>query len=36
VLSLGYARILPPVLSAWIVPAIFGIAAAYLFQKIPE
>lgn len=35
-LSMGYAGILPPVLSAWLVPLIFGGAAFYLFSRIPE
>lgn len=35
-LSLGYAGILPPVLAAWLVPAVFGAAAVYLFGQIPE
>ncbi len=35
-LSMGYAGILPPVLSAWIIPFIFGASAVYLFVKIPE
>lgn len=36
ILSLGYAGILPPMFSAWIMPAIFGASAIYLFTKIPE
>jgi len=35
-LSMGYARILPPVVAAWTVPVLFGAVAAYLFYKIPE
>jgi lipopolysaccharide export system permease protein len=35
-LSLGYAGLVPPVVSAWLVPAIFGIISIYLFRKIPE
>lgn len=35
-LSLGYTGILPPVFAAWLVPLIFGGAAAYLFGRIPE
>ena len=36
VLSMGYARVLPPVFAAWTVPVLFGGVAAYLFHKIPE
>jgi lipopolysaccharide export system permease protein len=35
-LSLGYTGILPPLLAAWLVPAVFGIGTMYLFQRIPE
>ena len=35
-LSLGYARIIPPFAAAWVVPLIFGTAALYIFSKIPE
>jgi lipopolysaccharide export system permease protein len=35
-LSMGYARILPPIIATWIVPVLFGIIAMYLFRKIPE
>ena len=35
-LSLGYAGIVPPVVSAWLVPVVFGIATLYLFRKIRE
>ncbi len=35
-LSMGYARVLPAVAATWIMPAIFGMAAVYLFTKIPE
>jgi lipopolysaccharide export system permease protein len=35
-LSLGYTGILPPVVAAWVVPAVFGIGTMYLFQKMPE
>lgn len=35
-LSLGYAGILPPFLSAWSMPLIFSIVAVYLFVTIPE
>ena len=36
ILSMGYARILPPIVAAWTVPVLFGAAAAYFFYKIPE
>jgi len=35
-LSLGYAGVIPPVVSAWFVPAVFGIVTVYLFGKIQE
>jgi lipopolysaccharide export system permease protein len=35
-LSLGYARIMPPFAAAWVVPILFGTAALYLFSKIQE
>ncbi|MDH5202478.1 MAG: LptF/LptG family permease [Nitrospirota bacterium] len=35
-LSMGYAGILPPVISTWLVPVLFGTVAGYLFSKIPE
>ena len=35
-LSMGYARVIHPVLAPWIVPVLFGILAAYLFRRIPE
>jgi len=35
-LSLGYAGIIPPLLSAWLVPLAFGALAAFLFARIPE
>ncbi|MEW6002622.1 MAG: LptF/LptG family permease [Nitrospirota bacterium] len=35
-LSLGYAGIVPPFLSAWTIPILFGIAAIFLFVKIPD
>jgi len=35
-LSLGYAGIVPPIVSAWFVPGVFGTFALYLFRKIPE
>jgi lipopolysaccharide export system permease protein len=35
-LSMGYTRVLPPVIATWIVPVTFGMVAAYVFRKIPE
>ncbi len=35
-LSMGYAGIVPPVISTWLVPVLFGTVAGYLFSKIPE
>ncbi len=35
-LSLGYAGILPPAVSTWIVPLLFCAVSVYLFRKIPE
>ncbi|MBM4136063.1 MAG: YjgP/YjgQ family permease [Nitrospira sp.] len=35
-LSMGYAGIIPPLVSAWIMPFVFGVVAMYLFIKIPE
>jgi lipopolysaccharide export system permease protein len=35
-LSLGFARIIPPVLAAWLIPLIFGTVSIYLFSRIPE
>jgi lipopolysaccharide export system permease protein len=35
-LSMGYASILPPSISAWTIPVVFGILSVYLFLKIPE
>jgi lipopolysaccharide export system permease protein len=35
-LSMGYARVIQPVLAPWIVPVLFGMIAAYLFRRIPE
>jgi lipopolysaccharide export system permease protein len=35
-LSIGYAGIIPPVLAAWTVPALFGTVALYLFLETPE
>jgi lipopolysaccharide export system permease protein len=35
-LSLGYTRLIPPAISTWIAPMIFGVVAVFLFRKIPE
>jgi len=35
-LSMGYARIIPPVIATWIIPVVSGVIAFYLFRKIPE
>jgi len=35
-LSMGYARVIHPILAPWIVPVLFGIMAVYLFIRIPE
>lgn len=35
-LSAGYAAILPPFLSAWVMPFLLGVMTIYLFIKIPE
>jgi len=35
-LSMGYAGIIPPLLSAWIIPFIFGTFAVVLFLNIQE
>ncbi|OGW24025.1 MAG: hypothetical protein A2X59_09870 [Nitrospirae bacterium GWC2_42_7] len=35
-LSLGYSGIIHPVISAWIIPLIFGALAVRFFMKIPE
>ena len=35
-LSMGYTGIFPSILAAWLVPALFGILAFYLFRTIPE
>ncbi|MEW6054359.1 MAG: LPS export ABC transporter permease LptG [Nitrospirota bacterium] len=35
-LSMGYARVIPPVLATWSIPVLSGILAVYLFRKIPE
>lgn len=35
-LSMGYTRLIPPAVSTWVVPMIFGIVAVYLFRKIPQ
>jgi lipopolysaccharide export system permease protein len=35
-LSMGYAGVIPAVLSAWTVPLIFGALSIYLFLHISE
>jgi lipopolysaccharide export system permease protein len=35
-LSMGYTRVIPPMIAAWIVPVLFGIVAVYMFRRIPE
>ncbi len=35
-ISLGYSGILPPFISAWVVPFCFGLAGLYFYVKIPE
>jgi lipopolysaccharide export LptBFGC system permease protein LptF len=35
-LSLGYAGVVPPVVSAWLLPVVFGISSVYLFNRIQE
>jgi lipopolysaccharide export system permease protein len=35
-LSMGYARVLHPILATWIVPILCGMIGIYLFKKIPE
>ncbi len=35
-LSMGYAGVIPALISAWTVPLIFSALAAYLFLHIPE
>jgi len=35
-LSMGYAGIIPPSVSAWTIPVVFAVFAVYLFVKIPE
>jgi lipopolysaccharide export system permease protein len=35
-LSMGYARVIQPVIAPWIVPVLFGMIATYLFVKVPE
>jgi lipopolysaccharide export system permease protein len=35
-LSLGYAGIVHPLLSAWIIPFFFSLLSVYLFLQIPE
>jgi lipopolysaccharide export system permease protein len=35
-LSMGYAGILPPFISAWLVPFSFGAFSVYLYARMPE
>ncbi len=35
-LSMGYTGIFPAIVAAWLVPALFGMLAFYLFRTIPE
>jgi lipopolysaccharide export LptBFGC system permease protein LptF len=35
-LSLGYAGIVYPLLSAWIIPFFFSLLSVYLFLQVPE
>jgi lipopolysaccharide export system permease protein len=35
-LSMGYARVIPPVVAPWIVPVLFAIIAACVFLRVPE
>jgi lipopolysaccharide export system permease protein len=35
-LSMGYAGVIPAIISAWTVPLIFGALSVYLFLRIPE
>lgn len=35
-LSMGYAGVIPAIVSAWTVPLIFGALSVYLFLRIPE
>lgn len=35
-LSMGYAGIMPPIIAAWLVPAIFGVVTVHLFKNIQE
>ena len=35
-LSLGYAGLIPPAVSAWLVPVVFGIVTVHLFRMIQE
>jgi lipopolysaccharide export system permease protein len=35
-LSMGYAGLIPPIVAAWLVPALFGIVTVYLFRNIRE
>lgn len=35
-LSMGYAGILPPIVAAWFMPVVFGLASIFLYKRIPE
>jgi lipopolysaccharide export system permease protein len=35
-LSMGYSGVIPPFLSAWMIPLLFSALSVYLFVKIPE
>lgn len=35
-LSFGYSGIVPPLVAAWLVPAIFGFVSVSLLRKIHE
>lgn len=36
ILSMGYARVIPPVVAAWVAPMLLSIVSAYLFRMMPE
>jgi len=35
-LSMGYAGVVPALLSAWTIPSVFGLLSVYLFAGMPE
>ncbi len=35
-LSMGYAKVIEPVIAPWIVPVMFGTVSVYLFRRVPE